>query len=298
MTHPWLEEHECQSRPTKYCHSRKLFSFCLLWRSAFSLPVACALEWQGRHFFEYALHSWKPGRSSTSYELGWLILHGGGRSQVWSVQDIPILAEKNITQTSGSGKKIHTPRTNHIYLDVSPAPLVKILELSRRGGASTPFNSIIIRSVWAHTFCYRRHKDLTKARVSWRVSTGLLQHLKTSKCEIAIGRWKSARVSWRVSTGLRQFSIYQNVELPKVSGQGCKHFWKKIENVLEQLLAEIFKNYFEKILKWRSVGSNGPRQAFVLSIVCQLLAQSVCPVSSLTSLACFVSSFTSLSYKW
>ena len=79
----------------------------------------------------------------------------------------------NITQTSGSGKKTHTPRTNHIYLDVSPAPPVKILELSRRGGASTPFNSIIIRSVWAHTFCYRRHKDLTKARVSWRVSTGL-----------------------------------------------------------------------------------------------------------------------------
>ena len=32
--------------------------------------------------------------------------------------------------------------TNHIYLDVSLAPFVKILEFSRRGGASTPFNSI------------------------------------------------------------------------------------------------------------------------------------------------------------
>ena len=90
------------------------------------------------------------GRDQFNIEKSNFVLpaNTAGRSQVWSVQDIPILAEKNITQTSGSGeKKTHTPRTNHMYLDVSPAPLVKILELSRRGGASTPFNNIIIRSV-------------------------------------------------------------------------------------------------------------------------------------------------------
>ena len=40
--------------------------------------------------------------------------------------------------------------TNHIYLDVSPAPFVKILEFSRRGGASTPFNSISFK---LHLLC-------------------------------------------------------------------------------------------------------------------------------------------------
>ena len=40
--------------------------------------------------------------------------------------------------------------TNHIYLDVSPAPLVKTLEFSRRGGASTPFNSISFK---LHLLC-------------------------------------------------------------------------------------------------------------------------------------------------
>tara|TARA_B100000575_G_C22843989_1_gene494424 strand:+ start:248 stop:370 length:123 start_codon:yes stop_codon:yes gene_type:complete len=35
----------------------------------------------------------------------------------------------------------------------------------------------------------------------------------------------------------------------KYLDKGANIFEKKIENVLEQLLAEIFKNYFEKILK-------------------------------------------------
>ena len=65
-----LLENISERRQEQYCLCRGCFFCCLLWRSAFSLPATCTLEWQGGHFVEYTLPFWKPKRSSMSSEFG------------------------------------------------------------------------------------------------------------------------------------------------------------------------------------------------------------------------------------
>ena len=71
------------------------------------------------------------GRDQFNIEKSNFVLpaNTAGRSQVWSVQDIPILAEKNITQTSGSGKKLSL---------LSPPPSTLMF------GPECPFPSLLL----------------------------------------------------------------------------------------------------------------------------------------------------------